>query len=128
MLAATEPPAELVAALEDDLNTPKAMAELFALARKLNKASDPDERGRLAAEILAAGDLLGFLQSDPEAWFAGHTEGELGGDEIEALLAERREARSRKDFSAADEIRDRLAAAGIVIADGPDGTTWRRTG
>ena len=128
MLAAAEPPDALVAALEDDLNTPKAMAELFALARSLNKATDPDERRQLAAAMLAAGGLLGLLRADPEAWFAGHTEGELGGDEIDALLAERREARARKDFATADDIRDRLAEAGIAIEDGPDGTSWRRTG
>jgi cysteinyl-tRNA synthetase len=128
MLAAAEPPDALVAALEDDLNTPKAMAELFALARSLNKATDPDERRQLAAAMLAAGGLLGLLRADPEAWFAGHTEGELGSDEIDALLAERREARARKDFATADEIRDRLAEAGIAIEDGPDGTSWRRTG
>ena len=124
--ARAEPPRALVEALEDDLNTPKAMAEFFGLARSLNKASDADERRRLAAEMRAAGDLLGVLQSDPEAWFAGHGEGELSLEEIEALLEKRRAARADRDFAAADSIRDELAGAGIQIEDGPDGTTWRR--
>ena len=124
--ARAEPPRALVEALEDDLNTPKAMAEFFGLARSLNKASDADERRRLAAEMRAAGDLLGVLQSDPEAWFAGHGEGELSPEEIEALLEKRRAARADRDFAAADSIRDELAGAGIQIEDGPDGTTWRR--
>ena len=104
--ARAEPPRALVEALEDDLNTPKAMAEFFGLARSLNKASDADERRRLAAEMRAAGDLLGVLQSDPEAWFAGHGEGELSPEEIEALLEKRRAARADRDFAAADSIRD----------------------
>ena len=126
--AAAQPPAALIDALEDDLNTPKAMAEFFALARSLNKATDAGEREQLAATMLAAGDLMGLLQQDPEAWFAGHTAGELAPDDIDALLEERRTARAQRDFASADAIRDRLAAAGIAIEDGPDGTTWRRTG
>lgn len=127
LLAAAEPPAALIAALEDDLNTPKAMAEFFGLARELNRAADPEERQVLAARMRACGDLLGLLRSDPEEWFAGHVEGELPAEEIDELLAERRAARAARDFATADRIRDRLAAAGIAIEDGPDGTTWRRS-
>lgn len=125
--AAAEPPAALLAALEDDLNTPKALAELFGLARDLNKTSDADERRRLAASMLAAGSVMGLLQTDPEDWFAGHAEGKLAGDEIDALLAKRKAARTSRDFSAADAIRDQLADAGISIEDSPEGTTWRRS-
>ncbi len=125
--AAAEAPEALIAALEDDINTPKAMAELFGLAKTLNKASDADEKRRLAAAMLAAGDLLGLLQSDPEQWFAGHVEGELPAEEIEALIEQRNAARAAKDFSLADAIRDDLAAKGIIIEDGPSGTTWRRS-
>ena len=124
--AAAKPPAAVVEALEDDINTPKALAEMFNLARSLNKASDDGERKRLAAELLAAGDLVGLIQQDPEAWFAGDGDGELTGDEIEALLKEREEARAARDFATADGIRDKLAAAGIQIEDGADGTRWRR--
>ncbi len=121
-----EPPDGLVAALEDDLNTPKAMAELFALARDLNRSDSDDERRDLAAQVLVSGDLLGILQSEPDNWFAGNDEGELSSEAIEALLAKRREARQRQDFATADRIRDELAAAGIAIEDGVDGTLWRR--
>ena len=123
---AAEPPAKLIAALEDDLNTPKAMAEFFGLARTLNRTSDPAERERLAAVMLASGDLMGLLQSDPEDWFAGHVEGELSADEIEEIIEKRRIAKLDKDYGAADAYRDQLAHAGIRIEDGPDGTTWRR--
>jgi cysteinyl-tRNA synthetase len=120
------PPEALVAALEDDLNTPKAMAELFGLARALNKATDVDTQRKLAAQIYAAGDMMGLLQSDPEDWFAGSGGGDLAADEIESLIEERRNARAGRDFARADEIRDKLSEAGIQIEDGPDGTTWRR--
>jgi cysteinyl-tRNA synthetase len=126
--AAAVPPEALIAALEDDLNTPKAMAEFFALARELNKATDEQVREKLAAVMLAAGELMGLLQADPESWFAGDTAGELSADAIDALLVERREARANRDFSTADAIRDKLAEAGISIEDGPDGTAWRRSG
>ncbi len=124
--AAAEPPAPLVAALEDDLNTPKAMAELFVVARELNKAESGSEREALAATMLAAGDLLGLLGQDPEAWFSGDAGDGLDAATIESLIAERAAAKSNRDFSAADAIRDRLAADGVRIEDGPDGTTWRR--
>ena len=123
---AAEPPAELIAALEDDLNTPKAMAEFFGLARALNRASDPADRERLAAAMLASGDLMGLLQTDPEEWFAGHVDGELTAHDVEAILEKRRVAKLDKDYAAADAYRDQLAQAGIRIEDGPDGTTWRR--
>ena len=76
--------------------------------------------------MYASGDLMGLLQSDPEEWFAGEVEGELSAEDIEALIDKRNTARNDKDFAAADAVRDELAAAGIKIEDGPDGTTWRR--
>jgi len=125
--AAAEVPAGIVDALEDDINTPKAMAEFFALARALNKANDPAEMEALAAQMYAAGDLMGLLGSDPEAWFAGHVDGDVANDEIEALIAQRNEARASKNWAAADAYRDQLGEMGITIEDGPDGTTWRRS-
>ena len=125
---AARPAAAVVAALDDDLNTPKAIAEMFNLARALNKATDPEERVKLAAELYACGDLVGLLTNDPEAWFAGNDDGEISADEIEALLQQREDARGARDFAAADEIRDRLSAAGITIEDGPTGARWRRSG
>ena len=123
--AAAEPPAAVIEALEDDINTPRALAEMFNLARSLNKASDDKERRSLAAALLAAGDLLGLIQQDPEAWFAGD-DGELSADDIESLLGQREAARAAKDFATADGIRDKLAAAGIQIEDGAGETRWRR--
>ncbi len=124
--AAAEVPEGIVAALEDDINTPKALAEFFALARSLNKSNDPGEMASLAAQMYAAGALMGLLTSDPEAWFAGDVEGDTASDEIEALIAKRNEARANKDWAAADGFRDQLSDMGITIEDGPDGTTWRR--
>ena len=125
-MAAAEAPEGLVAALEDDLNTPKAMAEYFALARALNKSNNPAEMEALAAQMYAAGELLGLLRNDPEAWFAGDGAGDLAAADIDALIAERNDARAARDFQKADAIRDRLAGAGIIIEDGAGGTTWRR--
>jgi cysteinyl-tRNA synthetase len=122
---AAVPPAAVIEALEDDINTPRALAEMFNLARSLNKASDDEERRELAAALLAAGDLMGLIQQDPEAWFAGD-DGELSADDIESLLGQREAARAAKDFATADGIRDQLAAAGIQIEDGAGGTRWRR--
>jgi cysteinyl-tRNA synthetase len=124
--SAAEPPEALVAALEDDINTPKALAEFFALSKALNKAEDADEQQQLAAAMYAAGDLMGLLQSDPEEWFAGDVDGELSSDEVDALIEKRNVARAAKDFATADAVRDQLAAAGIKIEDGAGGTSWRR--
>jgi cysteinyl-tRNA synthetase len=123
-----EPAANVVAALEDDLNTPKALAEMFNLARVLNKTTIEDERRQLAAELLACGDLIGLMQKDIEEWFSGGDDGDLSADDIEALLEQREVARAKRDFAAADAIRDKLAAAGITIEDGSGGTRWRRNG
>ncbi len=125
--ASAEVPKSLVAALEDDLNSPKAMAELFGLAKELNKTEDVAEKQRLAAMVYACGDLIGLLQTDPETWFAGEAEGEMSTDEIEALIEQRRQAKSDRNFEAADRIRDQLAGAGVQIEDGRDGTIWRRS-
>ena len=126
--AAADVPGAVVAALEDDINTPKALAELFALARALNKSTDRQEMASLAAQLSAAGALLGLLEIDPEQWFAGHVEGDMQADEIEALIEERIAAKAERDFARADAIRERLQQNGISIQDGRDGTTWRRGG
>ena len=125
--AAAEIPAALIAALEDDLNSPKAMAEFFGLAKRLNKTTDEKSRVELAAQMYACGDLMGVLGNDPEAWFAGHVEGELSSDEIESLIEKRNSAKKARDFETADSIRDQLMDAGVTIQDGRDGTTWRQS-
>ena len=112
------PPA-VVAALEEDLNTPKALAELHALAHAANQGD------RAAAAGLKAGaGLLGLLEAAPEAWFHAGADG--AAEAIEALIAERQAARKARDFARADAIRDELKGRGIELEDGPQGTSWRR--
>jgi cysteinyl-tRNA synthetase len=125
--AAAVVPADLIAALEDDLNSPKAMAAFFALAKQLNKATDDDERASLAAQMYASGELMGLLGNDPDEWFAGHTEGGLSSEDIDALIEKRIAAKAARDFETADAIRDQLSDAGVTIQDGRDGTSWRRS-
>jgi len=123
---ASEMPHPVRAALEDDLNTPLALAALHELLGELNKAGDYAEKARLKGALLAGGAVLGLLQQDAEAWLRG---AEQGDGEIEALIAERLAARKAKNFAEADRIRTDLALKGIVLEDKPDGTTlWRRAG
>ncbi|MEK9901609.1 MAG: DUF815 domain-containing protein, partial [Rhodospirillaceae bacterium] len=116
-------PADVVSALQDDLNTPLALAGIHAAADAVFAAETPGEVLRTTGALKAAGRLLGLLQSDPGVWFQGD-----GDAAIDALIAERLEARAAKDFERADQIRDDLAARGIVLEDGAGGTTWRREG
>jgi cysteinyl-tRNA synthetase len=118
------PPAAFLEALGDDLNSPRAFAELFALAKTLETATDAGERGAAKAELLAAGGLMGFLQADPETWFQGGANDDLK-DKVEALLAERIAARAAKDWPTADRIRGELDALNVVVMDNPEGATWR---
>jgi cysteinyl-tRNA synthetase len=98
----------VIEALSDDLNTPLALTHLMAL-------QDP-------AKAKGSAALLGLLQSSVDEWFKG------GADEaaIESRIAERAEAKKARDFATADRIRDELKAEGIVLEDGPGGTTWRK--
>jgi cysteinyl-tRNA synthetase len=122
--AAAAPPAAFLDALADDLNTPRATAELFALARVLEVSEDAGERAAAKSSLLAAGAVLGFLQADPEAWFEGDADADLKA-KVDGLLKTRFEARQAKDWATADRIRDELNALNIVVMDGPDGATWR---
>jgi len=116
-------PAAFLEALEDDLNTPKATAELFALAKTLETVAGP---GRSAAKgaLLAAARLLGVLEADPEAWFEAGTDDAFRA-KVDALLAQRAAARAAKDWAAADRIRAELTSLGVEVMDGPSGATWR---
>ena len=117
----------VVAALSDDLNTPEALARLHALAHELNTQGDPEQAALTKAALLDSGYLLGLLQQDPEAWFRGSADGEgPSPEEIETQIAARKAARQAKDFAEADRIRDLLAEQGVLLEDGPQGTTWRR--
>ncbi len=115
-----------LAALADDLNTPKAFAEMHSIARKLSGAAgDPTEQARLRAVLKSAGAMLGLLQSDPVEWFGGAAD-QADDARIDAMVQARQAARAAKDFAEADRLRDALAAERIVIMDSPEGTTWRR--
>lgn len=124
-------PESVVLSLEDDMNTPEAIAGLHEL-RDIAMQIDGAPKRRAAARLKAAGALMGFFASDPEAWFKWTPNAETAGasmtaEAIEAKLAERAAARKAKDFKTADEIRKSLEAQGVSIEDGPGGATWRRT-
>ena len=121
------PDPDFIAALDDDLNTPQALAVLFNLARDANRSTDPAERAALAARLRASAALLGLLGTDPNAWFMTEVSDGLSAEQIETMLAARRAARASRDFRLADQIRDELVEAGILIEDGAEGTRWRRS-
>jgi cysteinyl-tRNA synthetase len=123
---ATGFPDDVFAGLCDDINTPAALAGVHAAADAVFAAENEgnaDATRDAAAVLKSAGRLLGILQQDPAAWFQGD-----GDEAIDALIEERNAARASRDFARADEIRDELAAQGIVLEDGAGGTTWRREG
>ena len=145
-----EPSPELVRAMEDDLNTPAALGVLAGQARKLRSGvADPATE---MASLRAGGRLLGLLQMDPKEWFRGSPppldasvtlhagldvklqgEASLGplpalpAVEIEARLTARAQARDQGDYAEADHIREELKDRGVILEDGSEGTTWRRT-
>jgi cysteinyl-tRNA synthetase len=121
-------PEALVAALEDDLNTPKAFAELFDLARAANASADVGERRELKGQLLAGGSLLGLLRQDPETWLKTTGKGEIDEAEVERLIELRAVARKAGNFEEADRIRDQLAAEGVILEDRPGRTRWRLAG
>jgi cysteinyl-tRNA synthetase len=112
-------------AMDDDFNVPEAMPVLFELARDINRAvaEQPQQAALLAAELRALGAVLGILQHAPQQFLQG------GGDDvaqIEALIAERNNARANKDWPRADAARQQLSALNIELEDTPQGTKWRR--
>ena len=115
------------AAMQDDFNTPGAIAVLFELVRELNRAEAPGRVAALAATLRHLGGVLGLLQDDPQAFLKGGAAGEGPSDaDIDALVQARLDARNARDFARADAIRAELTDAGIVLEDGAGGTTWRR--
>ncbi len=117
----------VIRALEDDLNTPEALAEVSRLAGEANTAADQHDSVAMAnarANLLAAGKLLGLLAKTPKQWEQGGDDGENA--RIDALVQARVDARAARDWAEADRIRKALAGEGVEIMDGPAGSTWRR--
>lgn len=108
-------PQTVIDALADDLNTPKAIAALDALASK-----------ETAADLKAGAQFMGLLMQETSNWFRGEAPEGTTVDEIESLIAERNAAKQAKNFEESDLIRDRLTDLGIVLEDGPSGTSWRK--
>ena len=120
--------ARFQAAMNDDFNTPEAYSVLFDLARELNrvKGEGAAAAAGLAGRLRQLGGVLGLLEQDPEAFLKGAVGDEDEVVEIEALIKARNDARAAKDWPAADAARNRLTEMGIVLEDGPQGTSWRR--
>ncbi len=126
-------------AMDDDFNTALAIGHMFDAVRAINRilAEATELNGQLQSmlsrgrhDLLMLGEVLGLFASDPVAWLEhsareGLSESGLSAAEIEELIVERREARANRDFSRADQIRDELAAKGVLLLDGPEGTTWK---
>jgi cysteinyl-tRNA synthetase len=124
-------------AMDDDFNTPEAMSVLQSLARELNSAKAAGDASRattLAGELRALAGVLGVLVHEPEAWLATRSKltageaaaGGLDDEQIAALVEARVAARRGRNWAESDRIRDGLAAQGVILEDGPAGTTWRR--
>ena len=116
-------------AMNDDFNTPEAYSVLFEMAREINriKTESIEKASALGALMRELADIIGILHQDPEAFLKGDA---AGNDdevaEIEGLIKLRNDSRASKDWANADLARDKLNELGIVLEDGPEGTTWRR--
>ena len=128
--------AKFIAAMDDDFNTPEAVAELQGLAKQINiakGAGDTVKASGLAAELKFLASVLGIVQLDPELFLRksarkrDSAETALSDAEIDSMIALRIAARQAKSFKESDRIRDELVAKGIILEDGPHGTTWRRS-
>tara|TARA_R110000851_G_scaffold1818_9_gene7148 strand:+ start:1592 stop:2998 length:1407 start_codon:yes stop_codon:yes gene_type:complete len=117
-----------VQVMDDDFNTPEALAVMFELARELNRAKQeqPEQAARLGSELKQLGAVLGLLQQAPQTFLKGTQQQglPLSESEIEAKIAQRNEAKANKDFAQADAIRDELSALGIILKDSREGTSW----
>tara|TARA_B100000767_G_scaffold61629_1_gene57411 strand:- start:713 stop:2083 length:1371 start_codon:yes stop_codon:yes gene_type:complete len=111
--------------MDDDLNTPEALSLLFQLAKLINSSSNPIQKMKYGATLKELSGVLGLLQDDPKTFFQfGAT---LSDEEIDQQIALRNRARDEKDFQTADKIRDSLLEQGIILDDGREGTTWKKS-
>ena len=124
--AGVGPDARVMEALCDDLNTPLALSVLHELVNTLNKAESAEERREAKSKLVASAAVLGLLYQDPESWFKQGAGGPLDENEINRLIEERALAKKEKNYARADEIRNQLKSAGIVLEDTPSGTTWKK--
>ncbi len=112
-------------ALLDDLNTPQAISALHDLAHRINKGEGA-ELAQLKGEILVGASLMGLLQQDPDGWFQGDAAASgIDAVQVEALIAERQQAKLDKNYARADAIRQELKAMGVVLEDSKQGTIWK---
>jgi len=121
--------ARFAASMDDDFNTPEALAVLQGLTREINTARAAGDTARaatLGAELRALGESLGLLEVPAEEWFRLARAGSIDDAEVERRIAARTAARSRKDWAESDRIRDELAALGVILEDKGGATTWRR--
>ena len=113
-------------ALQDDLNTPLAIARLHELAHEANKKEKGKLKQAIQAKLKVSADFLGLLQYSSESWFKVDCSNGLSSAVIEELIIQRRAAREAKDFKMADQIRFKLENEGVLLLDSSEGTTWRR--
>lgn len=112
------------AAMDDDFNTPEAIGVLFDLVRELNKA-DGDKKSALGSQLRELAGVLGCLQLPPEEFL--QSGGSVDSEYVEMMIQKRIDAKKAKDFAVADGVRDELLAQGIVLRDGPEGTSWTQS-
>lgn len=113
------------AVMDDDFNTPEALAVLFELAHEVNRfrdLGDTKSAEKLGATLKSLGGVLGLLQENPSHYL----QGDINPEDIDALIVERNQARAEKNWVKSDEIRDKLTAMGIALEDTADGTLWRK--
>jgi len=117
------------AAMDDDFNTREAIAVLFDMAREVNRLKRDADAGaaKLASQMRGLGNILGLLEMDPQSYLKGEAgEGDLSDAAIDALVAQRNEAKTNRDFALSDQIRDQLKDAGVVLEDSKEGVRWKR--
>ncbi|WP_422411697.1 MULTISPECIES: cysteine--tRNA ligase [unclassified Endozoicomonas] len=116
---------KFMASMDDDFNTPEALASLFELVRELNtiRAEDEQKAMPLAALLVKLGGILGILQGDAESFLKSGADVDEAW--IEAMIQKRKDAKKARDFAEADRIREELASQGIILQDSREGTTWR---